>query len=56
MTRPQPAAFMWTEGGADGVERRGQVERDDRVPFFCWEIFDRTDMLDAGVVRPGCRG
>ncbi len=34
MTRPQAgAAFIRTEGGADGVERRGQVRRDDRVHF-----------------------
>ena len=35
-------------GEADGVERRGQVERDDQVPFVDREFLDRRDMT-------GCR-
>ena len=37
--------------GADGVERRREVDRDDRVPFLDREILDIGDMLDAGIVH-----
>ena len=36
---------------ADGVESRGQVERDDHVPFFDREILDRRDILHARIVH-----
>ena len=35
---------------ARGVEGRGKVDGDDRVPFFGREVLDRRDMLDAGIV------
>ncbi len=34
----------------DGVERRGQVERDDHVPLLDREILDRRDELHARIV------
>ena len=36
--------------GADGVERRRQVDGDDRVPLLDREFLDRRDVLDAGIV------
>ena len=35
---------------ADRMERRGQVDGDDRVPFVDGELVDRRDELDASVV------
>jgi hypothetical protein len=32
------------------VKGRGQVDRQDRIPFLDREILDRRDMLDAGIV------
>jgi hypothetical protein len=32
------------------VERRRQVDGDDRVPLLDRELLDRRDVLDAGVV------
>src|SRR3546814_8575904 len=32
------------------MKRRRKVDRDDRVPFFRREFFDRGDMLDAGII------
>ncbi len=46
----RPGLFHQRHGGGDGVERRGQVDGDDRVPLFRREILDRGDMLDAGIV------
>ena len=43
-------------GGADGVEGRRQVDRDDHVPLLRREILDRRDELDAGVVDENVDG
>src|SRR6478752_4930722 len=45
-----PFAFLHAgQCGADRVERGGQVDRNDRVPFLDREILDVRDVLDAGV-------
>ena len=47
---PPFAALHLGHHGADGVERRGQVDGDDRVPLGDRESLDRLHVLDAGVV------
>ena len=37
-------------GGADGMKRRRQIDRDDLVPFLDREFLDRRDVLNAGIV------
>ena len=39
------------QGQACGVERRGQVDGDDGVPFISRELVNRGDMLNARVVN-----
>ena len=50
MMRPAFLRLHRREREADRVERRRQVERQDRVPFVDRELVDRRDVLDAGVV------
>ena len=38
------------------MEGRGQVDRDDRVPFVDGEFVDRADMLDACIVHEDVAG
>ena len=38
------------EGSGSGVEGRGKVDRDDRVPLLGGKLVDRRNMLDAGIV------
>ena len=50
MIRPQPFCLHRRHREAGGVEGRGQVDGDDRVPFLGREVLDRRDVLDAGIV------
>ncbi len=50
MMRPQPRCFMPGSTARGGVERRREVDRDDRVPLLGRELLDRRDVLDAGIV------
>src|SRR5260370_41862091 len=46
-----PATFLHAgHGGADAVERRRQVDRDDGFPFFGREFLDRRYELYTGIV------
>gem|GEM_PF-3357564 len=48
---PMPARLHPRHDGAGGVKGRGQVDRDDRVPFAGREILDLLDILDARIVH-----
>jgi hypothetical protein len=50
MMRPQPLAAHAWQAQAGAVKHRRQVDGDDRIPALHREVFDRGDMLDAGVV------
>jgi hypothetical protein len=50
MMRPQLLLAHAGHRQARGVERRAQVDGDDRVPAFGRKVLDRRHMLDAGVV------
>ena len=46
-----PAGLRHQRDGRGGrVERRGQVDGNDRIPFLGRKFLDRRDMLDAGIV------
>ena len=46
---PTSGLHRW-QGGTNRVKGRGQVDRDDFIPFLDREGLDRRDMLNAGVV------
>ena len=48
--RPQPLLFHLRHGGGNAVERRRQVDRQDRIPFGGRELLHRRGELDAGIV------
>ena len=50
MMRPQLRSLHAGQREPRGVERRAQVDRDDRVPLLDREVLDRRHVLDAGVV------
>ena len=49
---PSPIARLHVrQGGADGVKRGREVDRDDRIPLLDRKLLDRRDVLDAGIVH-----
>jgi hypothetical protein len=51
MIRPPIARLHVRQGGADGVKRGRQIDRDDRIPLLNRKVLHRRDVLDARVVH-----
>jgi hypothetical protein len=46
----EPVLAHRRQHSPSGVKRRGEIDREDRVPLLDRKLFERRDMLNAGIV------